>query len=430
MRRSFPKTLRSSLAQAVIHRPADVAAVLALLLLAVVGAWDLLHNEYVVGADAATQYYPWYSFLGESLRSGVIPGWNPYQFSGTPFAADPLSGWTYLPAMLLFALLPLTAAAQSFVFFHLSLATLSAYALARALGEKVPGALLAGVAYGFSGLLYLQTTCCFTYPSVMSWFPLTILGAELAIKSRHLTERLLWWGVSGLGLSQVLAGWFGQGSYYVMLALGGYVAYRTLLDPPKDELSGARPGLRKRLLASALHGPAVLVFGFSLAAAGLLPRLEYNGLSNLAGGYPSVMGPPGSENGWAVRDWGLLVEPGSAYYAGVAVLALALVAPFFARRRFAVPYFAVLSSCALVLSLGITTPLHQALYLLPLFERLHPYDPGRVLVVFYLGAALMAGATLDALGERAGRKPVLLVWPVLAALLLVAASVAGLVTNG
>src|SRR5436190_7404854 len=101
--------LRFYLPQDVAFWYADVGAVLALLLLAVVGAWNLLHNENVIGADAATQYYPWYSFLGESLRSGDIPGWNPYQFSGTPFAADPLSGWTYLPAMLLFALLPLAA---------------------------------------------------------------------------------------------------------------------------------------------------------------------------------------------------------------------------------------------------------------------------------------------------------------------------------
>jgi hypothetical protein len=38
--------------------------------------------------------------------------------------------------------------------------------------------------------------------------------------------------VGGLALSQVLAAWPGQGSYYALLALGGYVAYRTLLFPP------------------------------------------------------------------------------------------------------------------------------------------------------------------------------------------------------
>src|SRR5215204_5665301 len=86
----------------VIRRHADLAAVLMLFALTVVGEGDLFRAEIPLGMDAATQYYPWYYFLGETLSSGDIPGWNPYQFSGTPFAADPLSGWTYLPAMLRF----------------------------------------------------------------------------------------------------------------------------------------------------------------------------------------------------------------------------------------------------------------------------------------------------------------------------------------
>src|SRR3979490_596740 len=53
----------------------------------------LFASETLVSVDTATQYYSWYAFLGESLRAGHIPGWNPASFSGAPFAADPLSGW-------------------------------------------------------------------------------------------------------------------------------------------------------------------------------------------------------------------------------------------------------------------------------------------------------------------------------------------------
>src|ERR671915_365585 len=83
---------------------------------------EWLVSEIVVGKDTVTQYYPWYSYLGERLRSGDIPAWNPYQFSGAPFAADPLSGWTYLPAMILFTILPVSTAAGSYLFVHLLLA--------------------------------------------------------------------------------------------------------------------------------------------------------------------------------------------------------------------------------------------------------------------------------------------------------------------
>lgn len=66
---------------------------------------------------------------------------------------------------------------------HLLLARLFIYALARTLGMGVSGAFLAAVAYEFSGLLYLQTLCCFTYVAVMSWLPIAFLGAELAVQS-------------------------------------------------------------------------------------------------------------------------------------------------------------------------------------------------------------------------------------------------------
>ncbi|QIN77471.1 YfhO family protein [Rubrobacter marinus] len=391
---------------------ADAAAVFSLLVLTAVAAWDTLQpGETFVGADAATQFYPWYAFLGESLRSGDVPGWNPHQFSGTPFAADPLSGWSYLPAMLLFTALPPLAAAKAYALFHLLLAGCATYALARVLEMGTAGALLSAVSYEFSGFLYVENTCCFAYASVMAWLPFAFLGAEGAVSSGSRLNRALWWGVSGLALSQILAAWLGQGSYYALLALMGYVAYRTVVSPPGR-------GVYARLSGTVLHAGGILVFGFGLAALGLLPRLEYNALSNLAGGYPDAKGA----GGWTVEDWRLLLEPG-LFYAGVTVLALALVAPFIARGRSATPYFAGLCLAALVLSGAEPTPLHSALSLLPRFGQLHPHFPERAMVVFFLGAALLAGATLSRLGEPGKKVGPLLSLPALATLLLLATRV-------
>jgi len=392
-----------------VLRHSDLAAGFLLFALTAVTDSDLFRTEDILGSDAATQYYPFYYFLGESLRSGSIPGWNPYQFSGTPFAADPLSGWAYLPAMVLFTLLPLVAAVKGLMFSHLLLAGLSTYALARTLGMGFPGAFLAAIGYEYSGLFYVQNTCCLQYIGVMAWLPLALLGAELAIRSSRWLYRGLWWGLSGLAISQILASWFGQGSYYALLALGGYVAYRTLLSPP-----GNPPLIRGRFLGCVLHGGAVLAFGFALAAAGVLPRLEYNALSNLAGGYPAEIVAQG---GWSLGDWVLLLKPG-LWYAGITILALALVAPLIAWGRFAVPYFAVLSLAALILTSQGPTPVHWLLYLLPYFERIHPHNPDRAIVIFYLGGAMLAGAGLTVLGRRAGTKPLFLTLPFLAALVL------------
>src|SRR5215213_8644905 len=116
--KSIRKALRSRPPWAFFLGRPDLAAALALFALTLLGQWDLLRNEVSIGSDAATQYYPFYHFLGESLSSGRIPGWNPYQFAGTPFAADPLTGWSYLPAMALFASLPLVWAVKGLMLSH------------------------------------------------------------------------------------------------------------------------------------------------------------------------------------------------------------------------------------------------------------------------------------------------------------------------
>ena len=86
--------------------------------------WDRLTGPAWIGMDTATAFLPWYSFLGEQLRAGHIPTWNPHTFAGTPFAADPESGWMYLPAMLAFTLLPLDAAVRANLLVHVLLAAL------------------------------------------------------------------------------------------------------------------------------------------------------------------------------------------------------------------------------------------------------------------------------------------------------------------
>src|SRR5438132_5371608 len=113
-------------------RPRTVG-VLGLCALGLFTTWELLRQGTVIGMDTATAFYPWYAYLGENLRNGHIPMWNPHQFAGTPFAADPESGWAYLPAMLLFTVFPMPQAAHAFLPVHVLIASLATYVLARSL---------------------------------------------------------------------------------------------------------------------------------------------------------------------------------------------------------------------------------------------------------------------------------------------------------
>ena len=218
---SAPPRLRALPAQRLRHP--DLASALLLAALTLVAAAPLIWRGTMIGQDTSTFFYPWFSYLGEHLRAGDLPLWSPHQFSGAPFLADPQSGWMYLPAMVLFSILPLSLAAKGYILFHLLLGGVSTYVLGRVLRMSVPGALVAAVAYELAGLPYVNATCCPNHTGVPAWLPLTLLGAELAIRRPRLPDSAPWWGLSGLALSQTLASWLGQGSYYALLALGVYV---------------------------------------------------------------------------------------------------------------------------------------------------------------------------------------------------------------
>lgn len=401
----------------------DRGAVLVLLALSVLTMGrELRRPDELVRSDMLAFFLPMFSFLGERLRVGDVPGWNPHQFAGAPFAADPESGWTYLPAMLLFTLLPPVAALSAYVVAHVVLAGFAAYALGRALGLGVLGALVSGVVYQYTWQGQAGR-CCAPFAQVGLWLPVLLFGAELALHSRTWFARLGWWTLSGFALSQLFAAWIGQGAYYSLLLLGAYIAYRTLLVPV------VRPRLWSlRVRDLALHGGTILGLGFALAAAGLLPRLEFNPRSSLAGGeYAGNAAWAAETGGYSPAD--LIHELLSGYvagewwYAGGAALFLALLSPVVARRWFAVPFFALFGLAVLVLAVSAETPLHTLVYtLIPRFEIIHSHYPHRILVVFHLGVALLAGATVAYLPRWIGhrRAPALAALAAASALLLLA----------
>ncbi len=419
----------------------DAVAVGAVCLLAVAAELPLLKDGTVIGMDTATGFHPWYAYLGEQLRTGHIPMWNPYQFAGTPFAADPESGWAYMPAMAFYTGLPLTAAANAFMAFHVLLAGLSTYALARSLCVPTVGALVSAIAYSYSGFFFGHNICCFAYSSVAAWLPVGLLGVERALSSTTWRARACWWACGGLAVSQLLAAWVGQGAYYAMLFLVAFLGYRTLFASGRTLPAGARSEVRTspkhgflalvafvprctatvrrsigNVPALILHGGALLGAGFGLAAIGLLPRLEYNAMSNLPGGYGSagLASPTAALSDWGIlEDWNTrLLAPGF-HYVGLVCLGLALLAPLLVRARHAVPFFFFMSIAVLNLASWQPTPLHVGLSILPGFGPMHMHAPERALLVWFVCPALLAGATVGHV-QKFGR------WGVVAALGLTA----------
>lgn len=345
-----------------------------------------------IRGDWTAQFFPVYAYLGERLRAFDIPGWNPHQFSGAPFAGDPESGWAYLPAMLIYTIFPAEPATVFYIGSHIAFAAIATYLLARVLGLSRFGGAVAGASFAFAWVAPGAMQLVIFFP-VSIWLVVALIGIELAVRARTWSTRLWWWLLAAIALSQMLAAWLGQASYYIGLTMAAWIAYRTLLTPERATPWPAR------IQACLLHGIAVFGIGALVSATAVLPRLAMVARSNLAGGVYDV------ESTWELAQTGysgagLILQvvggyAGALWYAGAAAVALALMAPIVAFKWRPLWFFIAASAGSLILGSDATTPLHAVLYtLLPRFEALHEHSPERALLILGPSLAILAGASV------------------------------------
>jgi hypothetical protein len=351
-----------------------------------------------IRGDWPTFFFPHYTFLGERLRAFDIPAWNPHQFSGAPFAGDPESGWMYVPAMAIYALLPAETATAAYIGWHIAFAGLTLYAFARLLRLGIVGSLIGAASFAFAWVVPASMQLVVFFP-VAIWLVVALAGVELATRAIEWPGRLWSWLLAAFAISQILAIWLGQGSYYALLVIGGWVGYRTLLVPEHPS------PLKGRLGLFFLTSLGIFSLGFGLAAAGILPRLDTVEHSNLAGGVYDVA------SSWAKAQIGfspseLLQEVLGGYtgslwwYAGAVAGSLALIAPIVARRWRSMPFFAFIAVGSLILSLADPTPVNAALHaILPRFEELHEHSRERVLILLAPATALLAAGAVTYLSR-------------------------------
>jgi hypothetical protein len=216
--------------------------------------------------DVATQFVPWYHFLGENVRALEVPGWNPHYLGGTPFAGHPLSGWMYLPAMVSFALFPVLTGFKALLALHLVVAAITSYWMARVLGMGPIASLAAAIVFSFGPLLEWSTYTSLQFAQFAAWVPSVFLGIELAARANRWQRSLAPWVLAAFGLSQMLAGWIGEGWIYAMLLIGGFTAYRFFSPLPMR----ARQVI-SRLRQATATAAMVIGGGVALGAAGIMP---------------------------------------------------------------------------------------------------------------------------------------------------------------
>ena len=318
--------------------------------------------------------------------------WNPHIMAGRPFLANMqsqiLSPFS-LPAYALpfYESLAITAALKLF------LGCLGAFLLARALGMRYAGSLLAGTVFGFD--LWLVTWLVYPHASVWALIPwLLWLADRLLSRPDGLSFALL---AGAVGV-QFLAG-HPESSFHALLVTVAFVALRAF----QLRRDGRLPALARPLLLFA----GSLVAGAALAAVVLLPFLELvlrsADLEQRAGSAVDAKTAPRFLLGFFLYDyWGRstgtpleLFLLARAFYVGALPLMLGAAALILRPRleRVAVAGFAALCMAVVV---GVP-PIFQIVTALPVFSSGHNT---RLALLALLCIALLAGWGLDELIER------------------------------
>ena len=131
--------------------------------------------------DTLRQLYPWKTAVITSLKSGVMPLWNPYNFSGSPLLANVQSAVLY-PLNILYIVLPQIDAWTILVILQPALAFLFTFAYARKIGLGTPASAFTAISYAFSSfmIVWLEYN---SVGHVILWLPLLLLAVE------HLRDR-------------------------------------------------------------------------------------------------------------------------------------------------------------------------------------------------------------------------------------------------
>jgi hypothetical protein len=416
------------------YRPADVRAPI---------------NTTLV-SDQLYQFYVWRQFVGESLRAGHVPLWNPYAGCGLPLHANNQTALLHPVNFALNLLLPAGRAQTVFSLLGFLVACLSTYGLVRALGGTAAGGVLAGLAYGFGGFIFIWLG----YPlvQVAAWLPALLWATHRVILKPSLRGAVLIAAIMGW---QLLAGHLGTSAQLLAFWLV-FVLY--------DVFALRRPRIAGKRRAPAALGVLALglLLGLGIGAAQLLPTGEYYGLSATA--------HTGGRNRWGsdrplqalkrslLGDWWFLRGPARgelallfvperhgnpafddyhpypgygnyaerASYVGTVAL-LVLLAGLLWRPPPGYPRF-FLGASWLVFGALLHLPILNAVTYLPVLKLV---EPSRLRFVFMLCAAVTLGLVTSEWfsgRRREGRRPRL--WPAAVGLLLVSGALAATAVPG
>jgi hypothetical protein len=319
---------------------------------------DLIRGRALFWGAPLLQFTPWHTVAKEMVLSAQLPLWNPWLGMGAPLLANYQSALLYPPNWILLVT-DVSWGQTVLVMLHLMWAGIGMALVGRSLGLGAFAQAISGLAYAMSGYLVARSGFL-SINAAAAWLPWILYAAErLAHNPKPRTVALLGFL---LGL-QWLAG-HAQVAWYSLILVAVWVVYRARSN--------------SRLVGRAVLGLSLAgLLAFAIAAAQLIPTLEYAAVSNRAGQIdpefaltysfwpwrltglvaPDLFGNPGTGYFWG---YGNFWE--DAIYIGILPFLLAVGALFskpIGRMRW---FLLAIASVALLLAFGRNTPIFTLLF--------------------------------------------------------------------
>lgn len=370
---------------------ADIAALLVLTLLWCFYFWRVLTPSLIdqvsyPEGDFSSQFLACGDYQAERLLDGQVPLWNPYNYGGHPFVADIQTATFYPPRLLTIVISHFLGgwsynAVQIEALAHYWLASVWMYLFTRTITRSRVAGVTSSIALAYGGYLTGYPPVQLAVLEAGSWLPLGLLAIYKASEGETGGRwRPGWLALSALTLGLSLLAGHPQTNLFLTYALVAYAIHRAV-----RRRIGWKP--------TALAVIGMLTVGYGLAAAQLLPGLEYMRLTTR-----TDMGFDARAGGFPFSDLMTLFVHGlthwSPLYAGIAVLALAGIAVW--QKQESARFWGITALVSLGISFGGSTIIYHLAYLTaPGLSFFRGQERIAYLIAYSL--AIMAGLGMAAL---------------------------------
>ena len=341
-----------------------------------------------VGIDDLRIFYPQRSFTTQMLKSGQIPFWNPYSFSGNYHLGLSETGVFY-PLSFIFLFLPQILSWEILVLIQPLIIGFGMYLYLRLVVKEKFAALFGAIVLAFSGLVIVRMVEGISVGHALIWFPYVLYGIESFI--RKIKSRYLFLILLALS-SSLLSGWF-QFTFYIFIFSFFYSFFRIIYFE-KDWKSNKQ---RFLVFVPLLLFPLVTLFHIfpsiqaledsprSLNSAGTLGKhlMPIQHLLTLV--FPDLWGNPGSYNFFGRSEY-----KESILYFGMIPLIFALFSLFNLKKNPLIKLFSL--SVLITLILGTDNILSRFILSISI-PIVSSFLPNRIFMI-----AVFCFSALSALG--------------------------------